>query len=221
MKKAVIFDLDGTLLDTLGDLAASGNAILADRGLPTHPVDDFRYFIGDGMRNLVERIFPDDAKPSESELDAALADYKNAYEQRWNLTTKPYDGVPELLDELSANGVPLGVLSNKAHAFTEKCVDAFLADWKWTAVLGQREGIPRKPDPAGALEAAATMGVTPENCVFVGDSGVDMQTATNAGMIAVAALWGFRSAEELTAAGAAFLIEKPADLLTLPGWEWQ
>ena len=96
--QAVIFDLDGTLLDTLGDLAASGNAVLEKRGLPTHPAENFRFFIGDGMRNLVQRIFPDESKPTESELDAALADYKLEYNQHWNRTTRPYEGIPELLD---------------------------------------------------------------------------------------------------------------------------
>jgi phosphoglycolate phosphatase len=215
--QAVIFDLDGTLLDTLGDLAASGNAVLEKRGLPTHPADDFRFFIGDGMRNLVERIFPNESKPTESELDAALADYKAEYDLHWNRTTRPYEGIPELLDALTSHGIRIGVLSNKAHEFTVKCVDEFLHDWHWDVILGQREGISRKPDPAGALEAAKTLGIPPDCCAFLGDSGVDMKTAVNAGMLPVAALWGFREAEELRGAGAQFLIEHPADLLDLLG----
>ena len=211
--QAVIFDLDGTLLDTLSDLAASGNAILEKRGLPAHPVGDFRFIIGDGMRNLVERIFPDDSKPTETDLDAALADYKADYDQRWNRTTRPYDGIPELLDELGDRGIRIGVLSNKVHEFTVKCVDEFLGEWDWDAVLGQREGVSRKPDPAGALEAAKTMCVPPDHCVFLGDSGVDMKTAVNAGMLPVGALWGFREADELETAGAQSLIEHPEKLL--------
>lgn len=213
MKKAVLFDLDGTLLDTLADLAASGNAILEKRGLPTHPSDDFRFFIGDGMRNLVQRIFPENAKPSETELDEALADYKREYFDRWNRTTGAYEGIPELLDELKERGIRIGVLSNKAHEFTRKCVDEFLSDWKWDVILGQREGVPRKPDPVGALEAAGILNVAPGDCVFLGDSGVDMMTAVNSGMIPVAALWGFREAAELQEAGAQFLIERPSELL--------
>ncbi len=214
MIQAVIFDLDGTLLDTLGDLAASGNAVLRKRGLPEHSPDAFRHFIGDGMANLVRRIFPENATPAEgAELEAALADYKREYGDRWRDTTRPYEGIPELLDGLVARGLKLGVVSNKAQAFTEKCVDAFCGGWPWAAVIGQRDGIPHKPDPAGALEAAQQFAVAPEACVFVGDSGVDMRTGTRAGMKAIGVLWGFRDAEELRENGASALIEHPADLL--------
>lgn len=214
MIQAVIFDLDGTLLDTLGDLAASGNAVLRQRGYPEHETDAYRHFIGDGMANLVRRIFPEDAKPAEGvELAAALAEYKREYAHRWQDTTRPYDGIPELLDHLVGHGVKLGVVSNKAQAFTENCVEAFVGGWPWAAVIGQRDGIPHKPDPAGALEAAKKFPVAPENCVFVGDSGVDMLTGAGAGMKAIGALWGFRDAVELRENGASALIERPAGLL--------
>ncbi len=212
--KAVIFDLDGTLLDTLGDLAASGNAVLRKRGLPEHSVDAFRQFIGDGMANLVRRIFPEDAKPAEGdELEAALADYKAEYSARWRDTTRPYDGIAGVLDALVERGIALGVLSNKAHAFTGQCVSEFVGDWPWAVVLGQREGIPHKPDPTGAIEAAERFGVAPGACAFVGDSGVDMRTGSGAGMLPIGALWGFRGADELRENGARALIERPADLL--------
>lgn len=214
--KAVIFDLDGTLLDTLGDLAASGNAVLRKRGLPEHSTEAFCQFIGDGMANLVRRIFPEDAKPAEgAELEAALADYKAEYSARWRDTTRPYEGIAELLDALVARGIALGVLSNKAHAFTEQCVSEFVGDWPWAVVLGQRDGIPHKPDPAGAIEAAERFGLKPEECAFVGDSGVDMQTGSRAGMLPIGVLWGFRGAEELRKNGAKALIERPSQLLDL------
>ncbi|MCB1231345.1 MAG: HAD family hydrolase [Verrucomicrobiae bacterium] len=214
MIKAVLFDLDGTLLDTLGDIAASGNAVLRKRGLPEHEVDAYRQFVGDGMMNLARRIFPPDQTPAEgSELDQATAEYKAEYARHWLGTTRPYDGIAELLDALVARGIKLGVVSNKAHAFTGECIEAFVGDWSWSAVIGQRDGIPHKPDPAGALEAAREMGVTPEECAFVGDSGVDMQTGSRAGMKAIGVLWGFRGEAELRENGAAAVIERPEDLL--------
>ena len=214
--QGVLFDLDGTLLDTLGDLAASGNAVLRKRGLPEHPVDAYRHFIGSGMSNLVHRIFPEEAKPEPGDaLEAVVADYKAEYSTRWQSTTVPYDGIPEILDELAERGIPIGVVSNKAHAFTEQCVSAFLGNWNWQVVIGQRDGIPHKPDPTGALEAARGFGVSPDACAFVGDSGIDMETGVAAGMRSVGVLWGFREAEELKQAGADVLIELPGELLAL------
>ena len=214
--KAVVFDLDGTLLDTLGDLAASGNAVLRKRGLPEHETDAYRHFIGSGMSNLVWRIFPEDAKPAEGlEQEEVLADYKAEYSRRWKETTRLYDGIADLLDELEARGIALGVLSNKAHAFTEQCVEAFLGNWNWTVILGQRDGIPHKPDPAGAIEIARRFGQNVESCAFVGDSGVDMATGVASGMFPVGVRWGFRDAAELQEAGAEVLIERPGDLLDL------
>ena len=214
--QGVLFDLDGTLLDTLGDLAASGNAVLRKRGFPEHSVDAFRHFIGSGMSHLVHLIFPDEAKPEPGDaLEAVVADYKAEYAKRWQATTVPYDGIPDILDELTARGIPIGVVSNKAHAFTEQCVSAFLGKWEWQAVIGQRDGIPHKPDPTGALEAARGFGVSPGACAFVGDSGIDMETGVAAGMRSVGVLWGFREAEELRQAGADMLIEAPGGLREL------
>jgi phosphoglycolate phosphatase len=213
-KKAILFDLDGTLLDTLRDLADSGNEVLAARGFPAHPVDAYRTFIGNGMMNLVRDIFPDRHRPDEGqETDQVLAEYREAYGRNWKNTTRPYEGINELLDTLTEQQIPIGVLSNKAHDFTEKCVDAFLSNWNWDVVLGAREGIPKKPDPAGAIEAAERLGVTATDCWFVGDSDVDMFTAVNAGMHAIGVSWGFRSVEELRAAGAEIVIQNPAELL--------
>lgn len=213
-KKAILFDLDGTLLDTLRDLADSGNEVLAARGFPSHPVDAYRTFIGNGMMNLVRDIFPDGHRPDEGqETDQVLVEYREAYGRNWKNTTRPYEGINELLDTLTEQRIPIGILSNKAHDFTEKCVDAFLGNWNWDVVLGAREGIPKKPDPAGAIGAAERLGVTAADCWFVGDSDVDMFTAVNAGMHAIGVNWGFRSAEELRAAGAEIVIQNPAELL--------
>lgn len=216
--KAVIFDLDGTLLDTLQDLGDSGNAVLEARGFPTHPIDAYRTFIGNGMLNLVRDIFPDEHRPAiGEETDAVLAEYREAYGRNWQNTTVAFPGIPELLDELGERGVPIGVLSNKAHDFTEKCVEAFLDRWKWDVVLGARDGVPKKPDPAGAIEAAKVLGLSPAECCFLGDSDVDMMTAVNAGMQAVGVSWGFRPVEELKEAGADVVLDAPGELLNLLG----
>ncbi len=213
--RAVIFDLDGTLLDTLADLADSANAVLTALGHPTIPTEEYKELIGDGMAKLVERAIPDAAKPSEAELDAALEDFQRQYEQRWNAKTRSYSGIPELLDRLVERDIKLGVLSNKKHEFTLKCVEEFLSPWPWGAVFGQREGIAKKPDPAGAFDAAAALDLPPEACLYVGDSGVDMHTGVRAGMTPVGVLWGFRDAAELRGMGADHLIETPAELLDL------
>lgn len=214
MSQAVIFDLDGTLLDTLQDLSDSGNAVLAARGFPTHSIDDYRTFIGTGMENLVRAIFPEGAKPeTDEEIAQVLKEYRGFYGENWKNTTVPYPGIPELLDTLTERGIPIGVLSNKAHDFTVKCVDEFLSNWNWDMVLGHRDDHPRKPDPSGAQEIAETVGVAPENCYFIGDSDVDMFTATNAGMHAIGVDWGFRGKDELIAAGAETVLDSPADLL--------
>ncbi len=217
-KLAVIFDLDGTLLDTLQDLADSGNAVLAARGFPIHAAEDYRTFIGNGMLNLVRDIFPEGHRPAEGdETEEMLLEYRAAYARNWQNTTVVFPGIADLLNELKARQVPIGVLSNKAHDFTIKCVDAFLADWSWDVVLGARDGIERKPDPTGAFEAASLLGVAPEDCLFVGDSDVDIYTARNAGMRAIGVSWGFRPVEELLEAGAEAIINAPGDLLELLG----
>lgn len=213
---AVIFDLDGTLLDTLQDLATSGNEVLATRGFPTHEVDAYRTFIGDGMSNLVQRIFPASHRPAEGEeTEVILQEYRQAYGRHWTDTTRIFPGIPELLSTLTERDIPIGVLSNKAHDFTLKCVEEFLSDWKWDVVLGARDMVPKKPDPNGAMEAAQRMGANPENCYFIGDSDVDILTARNASMQAIGVSWGFRSVEELKQSGAHEVIEHPNELISL------
>lgn len=216
--KAVLFDLDGTLLDTLQDLATSGNEVLAGRGLPPHPLDAYRIFIGNGMVNLARDVFPPEMRPeTEEEIAAVLEEYRTAYSRNWKNTTVPFPGISEVLDRLAADAVPIGVVSNKAHDFTLQCVEAFLDAWKWDVLIGAREGHPRKPDPAGALEAAAVLGIAPEDCLFVGDSDVDMMTARNAGMRAIGVTWGFRPVEELLQAGAEVILGSPEELLGFVG----
>lgn len=215
MMRAVLFDLDGTLLDTLDDLADSGNAVLLAHGFEPHSVEAYRGFIGDGMSKLVERIFPPGAMTDSKVLADRLQEYKQAYQERWRNKTRVYEGISDLLDHLAAKEVKTGVLTNKAHAFALKCVEEYLGNRCWDVVLGQRDGVPRKPDAAGANDALREMGVPSGEALFVGDSSVDMQTAVNAGIRAVGVSWGFRDREELIASGASVVIDAPEELLGL------
>ncbi|MCL2457319.1 MAG: HAD-IA family hydrolase [Desulfobulbus sp.] len=211
---AVLFDLDGTLLDTLDDLASAANQVLTDQGAPPHPVDAYRHFVGDGLHTLVERMLPADRRDAET-VSAALAAFQETYARVWRHRSAPYPGIADLLDRLAAGGVRMSVLSNKPDAFTRLCVQRLLTCWHFDPLLGQREGVPKKPDPAGALEIARLLQLDPSRILYVGDSGVDMRTAQAAGMDAAGALWGFRDQAELVRTGAKHLVARPEDLLPL------
>jgi phosphoglycolate phosphatase len=210
--RAAIFDLDGTLLDTLQDLADSANEALAAAGLPVHPQEAYRTFVGDGMHVLMQRIIPEDRRDDET-LAHVLALYRAAYGRRWNSTSRPYAGIPETLHELSFKPVKLAVLSNKPQKFTELCIAHLLPGNPFQLVYGQRDNVPRKPDPAGALEIAKAFQCAPADCIFIGDTKTDMLTATRAGMRAIGVSWGFRPVQELTEFGAERVIQHPAELL--------
>jgi phosphoglycolate phosphatase len=210
--QAVIFDLDGTLLDTLEDIGDAVNRVLAARGLPIHLIDAYRFYLGDGVAKLITRALPEDKRDAEtvrSCLDANRADY----DHNWNVKTRLYEGIGAVLDALAARALKLAILSNKPHDFTERCVREFLPKWSFDAVIGQRDGVPLKPDPAGALEIARTLGIPPAACLYLGDTAVDIKTAIAAGMTPVGVLWGFRPAQELQASGATILIEQPLEVL--------
>lgn len=212
--QAVIFDLDGTLLDALDDIADAANRVLARRGFPTHPLDHYRFFVGDGSKVLMTRALPQKER-SPNNIHSCFEGFRAEYRQNWNVKTKPYAGVIKMLNQLAVKNVKLSVLSNKPHEFTRKCVAKFFSHWNFAMVCGQRESIPMKPDPQGALEIARLLGINPAEFLYLGDSAVDMQTALAAGMFPVGALWGFRSAEELQRSGAGILIENPTDLIDL------
>ncbi len=212
--KAVLFDLDGTLLDTLEDLADSANHALVEMQMPLHPVDAYRYFVGDGMMTLIERIVPDDRRDPQTIMATAEA-FRRHYTKNWHVKSRPYAGIGEMLTALVDAGLQLAILSNKPQDFTELCVERLLGDFSFAPVLGQREGIPKKPDPAGALEIADILNIAPEKFLYLGDTSIDMQTAGRAGMCAVGVLWGFRTEKELRESGADHLIQAPSDLLTL------
>jgi phosphoglycolate phosphatase len=210
--RATLFDLDGTLLDTLDDIANAANRVLAARGFPTRPNAHYRTFIGDGVVKLMLRALPETNR-DEATVQACVSAYVQEYDRSWNAQTRPYAGVPEMLDGLLIRGLKLAVLSNKPDHFTQRCVDGLLAKWAFEVVLGASDLFPRKPNPAGATEIARRLGVAPSDCLYVGDSGVDMQTARAAGMRAVGALWGFRDREELVKDGAQLLINEPSEVL--------
>jgi phosphoglycolate phosphatase len=213
--QAVLFDLDGTLLDTLEDLGDSMNAVLAARGYPTHPIPSFTEFVGDGVENLVRRALPPAARRDEALVGELAPLMRREYAGRWKAKTKPYRGVPEMLKSLSSRGLRLAVLSNKPHPATVEVVAHFFPPSTFDAVLGARPGVPIKPDPGAALEVSRQLGIPPAAFLYLGDTNTDMKTALEAGMYAVGALWGFRGAEELRSSGAQTLIKDPAELLSM------
>ncbi len=212
--KAILFDLDGTLLDTLEDLGNSVNRVLDKKGFPTHDLDRYRYFIGAGAMILITRALPKQERDDDT-VQACVDAFEKDYSQNWNVKTRLYDGIAEMLDKLIAQKLKLAVLSNKPHKFTKQSVDNLLSNWKFEIVLGQRDAIPRKPSPEGALAIAEHLNTKPKNVLYLGDSAVDMQTAVAAGMFPAGVLWGFRSMKELQDAGAKALIERPSEILSL------
>jgi len=212
--KAVLFDLDGTLLDTIEDLANSMNAVLFKSGFPMHDLEEYKYFIGDGLRNLVRRALPAENRDDAS-VDSFVAAMSEEYSKRWAEKTRPYKGIPELLDELTRRNIRLSILSNKRDEFSKLIVAKFFPKWNFEVVFGERPSVPIKPDPSAAIEISALMGIAPKDFLYLGDSGVDMKTARAAGMYAVGALWGFRKKEELIAEGAMRVISTPLELIDI------
>ena len=210
--KAILFDLDGTLLDTLADLADAANRVLAQDGLPTHDHRAYRHFIGDGSRMLITRALPENHRTPKL-VEAYLARFKNDYRRHWRTATRPYPGIEELLGELSRRQIPQAVVTNKPQVFAESCLHHFFPDQSFRTIRGQLGARPLKPDPRPALEVAHRLQVAPADCLFLGDSDVDMETARAAGMLPVGAVWGFRTTEELLRAGAAHLAQAPRELL--------
>jgi phosphoglycolate phosphatase len=212
--KAFIFDLDGTLIDSLEDLADAVNLMLAQHGFPGRPLDLFPKLIGEGVHSLVERAIPDEVRAT-ADIPALVTDYQAHYQNTWRSKTRPYAGIGGVLDRLRAGGVRTAVLSNKPDRFTRLCCEHFFPPGTFDIVLGARDNVPRKPHPQAALEVSRGLGVALDECVYAGDSGLDMQFAVNAGMYPAGVLWGFRGRDELVECGARFLAEKPSDLLKL------
>jgi phosphoglycolate phosphatase len=211
--RAVVFDLDGTLLDSLADIGDAANSVLARFGFRTHALAEYRQFVGEGVAVLFQRALAPDQSQGDT-VARCVNEFQIAYGRNWNVRTKPYAGISELLDALTVRGLKIAVLSNKPHEFAQQCVRHYFGATPFEVVFGAREGVGRKPDPAGALEIAGRLGIAADEVVYVGDSGVDMETARNAGMHPIGAAWGFRSVDELRAAGAANILSEPLDLLS-------
>jgi phosphoglycolate phosphatase len=212
--QAILFDLDGTLLDTLADIACAANAGLKQLGFPTHPVESFRRFVGDGAGCLARRTLPEDHQDDET-VDRCREIIAAHYAKCWADNTRPYPGVAELLAELHERKIPMTVLSNKPHDATRTVVDGYFPDHHFQIVRGAVPSVPRKPDPAGALQIAEELDIMPQRFVYLGDTDTDMRTAVAAGMFAAGALWGFREAEELIANGAQTLVKNPQEVINL------
>ncbi len=212
--KTVIFDLDGTLLDTIEDIADSVNSVLTDMGLSGYSLNRYKYFVGQGMELLAHRILPERMRRKQT-ISAFVNRVKEEYGKRWARKTYPYKGISLVLEELFAKGIILNVLSNKPDEFVKPAVRHFFKEIKFVHILGSHPQRPNKPDPAGALQIASALSLSPEECVYVGDTHTDMETSTAAGMFAVGVLWGFRTEKELKDAGAARILHKPSELLKL------
>ena len=205
MKKLILWDLDGTLIDTLDDLGEAVSHTLRLRGLPTHGREDYRRMVGHGVRNLVKRALMasgvqiEDTPDGEALVDAALADFKAYYSAHIDVYSKPYPGIPELLAEMDAAGVKLAVVSNKFQEGTDYLIREFFPKIRFAAILGNRPGFPLKPDPAIVEEALALAGVSRSDALLIGDSPTDMHTAENGGIDSRAVSWGYRTREDLAA----------------------
>jgi phosphoglycolate phosphatase len=214
MTKLIIFDLDGTLIDSLADLAASVNHVLRMHGFPEHSLDEYRYFVGNGVIKLLERALPENSRGKELLL-CLFEEFIRYYTVHRADFTTPYPGIPALLEELKRRGKLLAVASNKNHFSVEAMTRLYFGHVPFDFVHGHREGVPPKPDPSIAREILHEAGVVPGDTFFVGDSGVDMQTARAAGIRSIGVTWGFRSCEELRENGADFIVETPREILSL------
>jgi phosphoglycolate phosphatase len=212
LTELAIFDLDGTLIDSIGDLADAMNAVLQELGHPAHPRDRYQCFVGDGIEMLVRRALPPEVV-EDTDITEVVAEMRKEYSGRWLATTRPFPDIPELLGRLRSRDIRTAVLSNKPDFATRAIVDQLFTDDVFDVVRGAREDVPLKPDPSAAIEIVSEIGVSPELTVFVGDTPIDMKTGRNAGMGTVGVTWGFRDAGELLEAGADHIIETPMELL--------
>jgi phosphoglycolate phosphatase len=212
--KAVLFDLDGTLLDTIEDLTDSMNMALGRLGYPGHDPETCKKFVGDGVEKFALRALPDNHR-DDSTVEKCVNAMREEYKTRWANKTKPYDGIPELLDALTTHQKKMAVLSNKPDDSTREMVAKMLWRWRFYPVYGARPSVPKKPEPDSALEISQRLAVPPKEVLYLGDTGTDMKTARAAGMFGVGALWGFRTAEEIKESGAEALVEHPMEVLGL------
>lgn len=211
--KAIIFDLDGTLIDSLEDIAVCMNQVLEELNIPSHEIEDYKYFVGGGISILVDNALDENTDEETKEL--VTERFKVVYDQKLHEKTKPYEGIYELLDELVKLDFQIGILSNKPHEFTIEYAKNLFSKYNMQEIHGQKKEIPKKPDPIAAINIAKSFNTPCEEVYFVGDTMVDMQTAVNAKMIGIGVLWGFRDEDELMSNGATFIVEHPLDILDI------
>ena len=212
--KAVLFDLDGTLIDTLDDIGDAVNRVLLNKGFTKHAISTYRQFVGEGSKTLITRALPEEHR-NDNLINACLKEFIEDYSRNFDVKTRPYDGIPEMLDVLKVQGLKLAVLSNKLDSLTKKCVSIILSKWNFDVVLGQRDSVPLKPDPQGAFEVAEKLAIPPANFLYLGDTAVDIKTAVSAGMFPVGVLWGFRTLKELKENGARAIVDEPLKVLDI------
>ena len=214
MKKLVIFDLDGTLLNTIEDLGHAANYALEKNGFPTHTIASYPFFVGNGVRRLITRVLPEDCR-DKTTIDALLKDFREFYDQHCCDCTKPYPGIPELLRDLRDQGVKVAVASNKYDAAVKRIISHYFGDIEFVAIQGQVEGVNVKPDPSIVFGILAQAHLPKSEVLYVGDSGVDMETARRACIDSVGVTWGFRPEKELVEYYAGTIIHQPAAILDL------
>lgn len=213
--KAIIFDLDGTLLDSIADIAMATNKVLSDHKLPEHPLEKYVEFIGNGAWRIVQRALPEQLKNNDAFVDKILDDYKIAYKENIVVKSKLFDGIPELLTFLNEKGLPIAIFTNKPHDQTMLIAYKLLSEFRFEVILGQKDENPKKPDPFGALWIAEQMRVKPADILFVGDSAVDVNTAKNANMQMVGVRWGYSEENELEDAGCEVIVDTASELKVL------
>jgi phosphoglycolate phosphatase len=218
--KGIIFDLDGTLADTLADIAGSMNHVLKQNSYPQHAVDDYRLLVGRGLENLVATALPPEFRQAGI-ISVCLASFIHDYRENCLVQTSLYPGIESLLFYLQDRQLKLSVFSNKADELTQMIVRALLPGIRFNMILGAKPDVPKKPDPGGALLISRAMDVKPEETIYLGDSDVDMITATRAGMFPAGVLWGFRTAAELSQNGAKALLTRPDELFNIPDCQFQ
>lgn len=210
--KLIVFDLDGTLLNSLEDLADSANNVLEQHGFPTHPVDAYRYFVGDGVRKLIERILPMEER-TDARIEQCRQEFVAYYKVHMEDKTSVYKGITELLTELKKRRLKVAVATNKVHIAVKPLMEKYFPGIQFDSMIGQREGVPVKPAPQIMYDILKETGCEPSETLHVGDTATDMQLAHNAGITPVGVLWGYRPLEELQEAGARYIIEHPLELL--------
>ena len=210
--QAAIFDMDGTLIDSLEDLTDSVNEAMAHYGFKSHTLEECRYFVGNGARKLIERSIPKDKASYSDFVSEVLEYYNGCYKRHLTNKTHPYDGILDMLKRLQEKNISLGVCTNKQQFAADEIISAMFPDNMFGAVIGDQKGLPRKPDPAKVLKIAAQFKIKPERVAYFGDTSVDMETAHNAGFLSIGVTWGFRPKSELIESGAEIIINHPSEL---------